>query len=126
VDNLKKISLILESGTAPDKMNLTKHPVRYEFIFGTGSEGITPFEYEMINKSIGDEIVIHVRLDEIPSKFEHMAHFITEHVETKDSFYLKVKIENISASDNREIVKALAANVRHEAGCDCGCGCEGH
>jgi hypothetical protein len=126
VDNLKKITLALESGTSEDKMNLTSKPVEYEFVFGTGSEGITPFEYELANRSVGDEISLHVRKSEIPSFFEHLAPGINERVESSDSFYLKVKIANISAADNREIVKALAGNLTHGDDCGCGCGCGEH
>jgi len=126
VDNLKKIVLTLESGTSIDRMNLTSEPVKYEFIFGTGSNGITPFEYELANKSVGDDVSIHIRKTEIPTKFEHLAPCITESVETSDSFYLKVRIVDISTADNKEIVKALAGNVTHGDDCGCGCGCGGH
>lgn len=126
VDSLKKIGLILESGTSPDEMNLTQEPVAWEIIVGTGSEGITPFEYEIVNKTIDDEILIHLQRTEIPTKFEHLAPFIKEHIETRDSFYLKVRINNISTADTKEIVKALAGNVSHGDDCGCGCGCGEH
>lgn len=124
VDNLKKITLTLEGGTAPDKMDLTPLPVTWQIIFGTGSEGMTPFEYEIANRSIDDEILIPLTRDEIPSKFQHLAQFILENIETRDFFYLKVRIANISNANSREVVKALAENVKHGNGC--GCGCNGH
>jgi len=124
VDNLKKIALTLESGTAPDKMDLTPLPVPWEIIFGIGSEGITPFEYEIVNRSIDDEILIRLTREEIPFKFKHLTQFILENIETRDFFYLKVRIVNISKADSREVVKALAGNVKHGNGC--GCGCDGH
>ena len=46
VKNLKKITLSLKAGTSKDSMNLTPKYSRLEFIFGLGSGGMTPFEYE--------------------------------------------------------------------------------
>ncbi len=123
VDHLKKVTLLLQSGTSADEMDLTPEPVINTFIFGTGSDGITSFEYDLVNKSCNDEIVVNIDQNEILSKFGHLTQFIMENIETRDSFYLKVKITNISSPENREIVEALAGNVKHGGSCDCGCGC---
>ncbi len=122
VDNLKKVTLFLESGTAPDRMDLTSDPVKYEFIFGTGSAGITPFEYKIINRSVADEVVICLQQREVLSEFEHIASFINENIETRNSFYLKVRIGSIAVAENGEIIRALAENVMHGDTCSCGCG----
>lgn len=123
VDNLKKIELLLEAGTTPNKMDLTSQPVKRTFIFGTGSEGLTPFECELANKSSGDEIIVNVERSQIASRFGHMAQFILDDMETQDSFYLKVEIVNITAPENREIVRAISENLKHGDACGCGCGC---
>lgn len=126
IDSLKKVSLLLESGTMPDRMDLTSGPETYTFVFGAGSGGITPFEYEIIGKAVGDEVLIQLRQEEIAVKLEHMSQFITERIPTRDTFYLKVKIIGITTAEDREIVQAMAENIRHGShGCDCGCGCEG-
>ena len=124
IDSLKKVELILEAGTTPDEMDLCSQPVNKTFIFGIGSEGLTPFECELENKSPGDEIIIDVERSQIPSRFGSMAQFIVENIETRDSFYLKVKIGNIESPENREIVKAIAEDLKHGHECGCGCGCE--
>jgi hypothetical protein len=124
VDSLKKIELLLEAGTTPNEMDLTSQPVKRTFIFGIGSEGLTPFECELVNKSPGDEIIIDVERSQIPSRFGSMAQFIVDNIEISDSFYLKVEIVNIESPENREIVKAIAENLKHGDACGCGCGCE--
>jgi hypothetical protein len=107
-------------------MDLTSEAETYTFVFGAGSGGLTPFEYEIIGKAVGDEVLIRMRQEEIAYKFEHMAQLITERLPTRDTFYLKVKIAGITKAENREIVRAMAENIRHGShGCDCGCGCEG-
>ena len=126
IDSLKKVSLLLESGTLPDRMDLTSGPETFTFVFGAGSEGLTPFEYEIIGKAVGDEVLIRMRQEDIAYKFEYMAPLITEMIPTRDTFYLKVKIVGITTAENLEIVRAIAENIRHGShGCDCGCGCEG-
>ncbi len=126
VDNLKKIVLQIESGASPDEMDLLSPPVMWEFIFGTGSEGITPFEYELANKTVGDEILIPVHPAEISARFEHLDYFIRRNIPSNKSFYLKVRIVQISVPENREVVRALAEGTSHGSGCDCGCGCDSH
>lgn len=123
VDSLKKIELLLEAGTGPNEMDLTSQPLKKTFIFGIGSDGLTPFECELENKSPGDEIIIDVERSQILSRFGSMAQFIVDNVETSDSFYLRVEIVNIESPENREIVEAMAENLKHGDGCECGCGC---
>ncbi len=123
IDSMKKISLVLEGGNGPDHMNLTASPIPCEFILGIGSEGLTPFEYELVKRSMGDEFVLQIAEDEIPYQFGHTAYFVFKHIPKTDRFYLKVKIIDVSTPDNREVVKALAENAGHGQGCDCGSGC---
>jgi len=124
VDSLKKIELLLEAGTSPNKMDLTSQPVNCVFIFGIGSGGLTPFECELANKKTGDKMILNIERSQMPSRFGPMAQFIMDNIETRDSFYLKVEIGNIAATDNREIVRAIAENLKHGDACECGCGCD--
>ena len=59
VENLKKITLTLQAGTSPDTMDLTLQYSSFEFIFALGQEGMSPFEYELLNKAEGDEVLLH-------------------------------------------------------------------
>ncbi|MBW1768593.1 MAG: hypothetical protein JRJ65_16305 [Deltaproteobacteria bacterium] len=65
VDSLKKIEILLESGTTSNKMDLTSQPVKKTFIFGIDSEGLTPFECELANKLPGDEVSVNVYIKKI-------------------------------------------------------------
>ena len=58
---LKKISLLLEAGTGPDKTDLTAGPIASEFIFGAGSQGLCPFEFQLAAKKEGDGLSMRVR-----------------------------------------------------------------
>jgi hypothetical protein len=124
VEHLKKITLTIRAGTSSGRMDLIpKHP-EFEFIFGLAPEGMTPFEYELAGKAAGEEILLHLKIETLNKFFEHLIPPIGDLFDGRDDVYLKVKIREISAADNREIVRALAAAAAHGGGgCSCGCGC---
>ena len=124
VENLKKITLTFQAGTSPDKMNLTPNHPEFEFIFGLAPEGMTPFEYEMVDKSEGEEILLHLKKNALNRFFEHLTPPIWDLFDGRDQLYLKARITAVEAADNREIVKAMADMTAHGGGeCGCGCGC---
>ncbi len=124
VEPLKKITLTVRAGTSPDRMDLIpKHP-EFQFIFGLAPEGMTPFEYELVEKAAGEEILLHLERETLHKFFEHLLPPIWDLFEGRDGVYLKAKICEISAVDSRDIVRALADMTAHGGGeCNCGCGC---
>ena len=126
VENLKKITLSFQAGTSADEMDLAlKHP-EFSFIFGLAPEGMTPFEYELVDKIEGDAALLHLNKNTLNSFFEHLSPPIWDLFDGREEIYLKVKILEISTAENREIVKAMADMTTHGGGggCDCGCGCD--
>ena len=124
VENLKKITLSYQAGTSRDTMDLTpKHP-EFKFIFGLAPEGMTAFEYELVEKVEGDDFLLHLKKDDLNRFFAHLNPPIWDLFDGRDEIYLNVKILEISAAENNEIVKAMADMTAHGGGgCDCGCGC---
>ena len=124
VENLKKITLSIQAGTSQYTMDLTPKYPKVEFIFGLGLEGMTPFEYELSDKTEGESVLLHLRKEDFYSFFEHLNPPLTDLFAGKADVYLKVNIDAVTPAENREIVKAMAAMTTHGgAGCDCGCGC---
>ena len=124
VENLKKITLSIQAGTSQDTMDLSPKYPKVEFIFGLGLEGMTPFEYELADRSEGQSVLLHLKKEALYSFFEHLNPPLTDLFEGRDEVYLKVNIDAVTPAENREIVKAMAAMAGHGgAGCDCGCGC---
>jgi hypothetical protein len=124
VENLKKIILSIQAGTSQDTMDLSPKYPKVEFIFGLGLEGMTPFEYELADRSEGQSVLLHLKKEALYSFFEHLNPPLTDLFEGRDEVYLKVNIDAVTPAENREIVKAMAAMAGHGgAGCDCGCGC---
>lgn len=123
VENLKKISLKLEAGTSSQDMDLSLDNPEFEFIFGIGPCGISPFEYELVDKTEGQQILVELKKQNFTLFFEHLHLPISHLIDNRESFFLKVQIEKIAPADHREVVKALADVTAHGHGCDCGCGC---
>ena len=113
VENLKKITLSIQAGTSPDTLDLTlKHP-EIEFIFGLGPQGMTPFEYELADKTEGQSVLLHLKKEAFFSFFEHLHPPLTDLFGGRDEVYLKVNIDAVTPAENREIVKAMAAMTAH-------------
>mgnify|MGYP001813478482 FL=1 len=124
VENLKKITLSIQAGMSQNTMNLTPKYPQVEFIFGLGLEGMTPFEYELADRTEGQSILLHLKKEDIYSFFEHLNPPLMDLFDGRDDVYLKVNIDVVTPAENREIVKAMADLAAHGgAGCDCGCGC---
>jgi hypothetical protein len=126
IENLKKITLSIQAGTSQGTLDLTpKHP-EIEFIFGLGPAGMSPFEYELADKTEGESILLHLKKEAFYSFFEHLNPPLMDLFDNRDDVYLKVDIDAVKPAENREIVKTMAEIAAHGgAGCDCGCGCGG-
>jgi len=124
VENLKKITLSFQAGTSPDAMDLTPKIPQFEFIFALGPEGMSPFEYELVDKTEGEEVLLHIQKQTFYTFFEHLNPPIRDLFDSREDVYLNAKIAAVAAADNRDIVKALAEMTAHGgSGCDCGGGC---
>jgi hypothetical protein len=123
VETLTKVTLRLEAGTTTGRMDLTPAAVEFEFIFGIGSGGMCPFEYQLVNRAAGEKIGIQLRKEERYSLFEHLRPPIMNLFEEHDTLHLKIKILRIEKPENTEVIKALSDMASHRHDCGCGCGC---
>jgi hypothetical protein len=105
---LKKITLSLEAGRTPDHMDLTARSSVFDFIFGLGSGGLTPFEFELADKALGEEINLYLKREEIPQVFQHVILPPLDIPESVHSLYLKMKVMRVVPATQREVIRALA------------------
>ena len=85
---------------------------------------MSPFEYELVDKAEGDEVLLHINKHTFHTFFEHLNPPIGDLFDGRDDVFLNAKIAAVAAADNRDIVKALAEMTAHSGGgCDCGGGC---
>jgi hypothetical protein len=110
IGHLKKVALVME---------WDGQQTPYEFIFGIGTGGLCPFEFDLAGKGVGHESEYHLRRAELSGVFQHLTPpvFLCA---IPDAFTLKVRVVKIVPADQREVVKAMA-----EAS-SCGSHCCGH
>ena len=117
VGPLKKIRLLLEPGTGPDKLDLSLEPIPFEFILGVGSQGLSPFEFQLADKKEGDGLSLHIRVEELSDLFQHLLIPSLAIPESISAIHLNVKIVKVSQADPKEVIKAMA----EAAGCQDHC-----
>ena len=91
----------------------------FDFIFGVGTGGLSPFELHLAGKEPGYEHEFHLKRKELQCFFQHLLPPLFLH-EVPESFTLKVRVVHVSEADQREVIKAMA-----EAS-SCGSHCCGH
>lgn len=124
VEPLKEIKVRYTAGSAPDQTDLIPSAETVRFVFGLGVDGLTPFEFELEGKSVGDRVQYRLSRSRVPEMFGHLLHDMGYLPIQSGEFYLNVEVAGVSEVDQRQLVQALAATT--SCGGDCGCGCGGH
>ena len=118
------VTVSFETGTSQTALDISPIQHKINFIFGLGVDGMTPFEYKLVDKVEGDRVEFLLKKNDCFRFFGHLTPSFVHLVDSCDEVYLKATVEGITPAKNREIIKAMAEMTAHgEAGCDCGCGC---
>ena len=120
VEYLQKITVSVKTGSTADPERLTESFPPVEFVYGLSASGLTPFEYALAEKSVGDEIQLQLHKDQLPHFFGHIRMPIVDPARQPDTILLKARILEIAPADSREVVKTLADIA------NCGDSCCGH
>ena len=120
VENLMKVSVNISVNEASQSSD---QGVPFEFIFGVGPAGITPFEKALFGKSVGECI----RLDIAPTEYGQIVGHLEQPLRKQTGIMtpssMQITVAGIDRAQDREVVQAMAAG----GGCgDCDCGCGGH
>ena len=122
IDNMTKVTLSLEAGSSAEAVDLTPAPVTFEFIFGIGSQGLTPFEFQVAGLAEGEVVVIPVKQSEAGPFFGFHRPPILQWTEGQEVFYLTARVLRVAQAGSREVIKAMAdMTACNECGGDC-CG----
>jgi len=108
VDALKKIELTFEVGSARASSDVTGGPREFAFIFGIGTEGLSPFEFYLSDKHAGEKVSLEMDPLEIPATFQHIAIPLPRIPENPGLVYFTFEITSVAAADNREVIGAMA------------------
>ena len=120
---MMKVNLSFMAGLTPDELDIPLDHPEFEFIFGIGSGGLTPFEYELAEMEAGDSTNIQLRSTDTQRFFEHLYPPVRGLFLDRSELFLNVRITAIGPAEGREIIKAMAEmTARSEGGDGCGCG----
>lgn len=122
ISALKKVTFSFTAGTQMGQNDLNPESSTFDIIYGLGVEGLTPFEFQITDKSEGDSICLRLNPDDVCQTFQHITlpHFNTP--DTADPVFLQFQVEKVVEADSREIIKAMAEmNACSGGSCDC-CG----
>ena len=108
IGNLEKVHLSIETGRTPDSMDLTPNPIPFNFIFGVGTNGLTPFEFELAESHVGETLVLSTTTGKIPELFGHLTHYLPPLPKISEPFYIKIQLLGVSPADQREVIKCMA------------------
>jgi len=117
VEPLRKIRIWVQSGKTPTNMDLTPDPVPLEFVFGVGSEGLSPFEYRLAGKRPGDILTIAMDAGEAGAAFGRLQFPLHVMPQNLSRFYMRVSVEAVSPASNKEVIQAMADMAKCEHGC---------
>ena len=121
---MMKVNLTFRAGVTPDEMNIPLEHPDFEFVFGIGSGGLTPFEYELADLDAGDHIDIQLRDRDTHRFFEHLYPSVRGLFLDRSELFLNVRVTTVGPAEGREIIKAMAEmTARSEGGGGCGGGC---
>jgi hypothetical protein len=116
IENLMKVSLTVKSGDS--EINAP-----FEFIYGVGPQGITPFEKALFGKGVGDRVQFDLSPTDYCETIGHLELPLLKQTGIMRPVSLQVSINGIVKAKDREVVKAMASGGSCS---DCGCGCGGH
>ena len=122
VGPVAKVSLLVRAKAHGRKLE-EDGPASVSFIYGIGSQGITPFEKQLSGKTVGGSVCIRIEPGEQQSFFGHLTCTVMEAVEAPPPVDLEITVSKLEQADDRELVKAMAELSSCGSGCDCGCGC---
>ena len=104
VENLKKINLSIQAERSQENLDEAVTCRSFEFIFGLGPAGMTPFEYELVDKSEGESVLIQLKKENYFQFFEHLNPPLMDAFDKDDKLLLKVNIVSVASADHKEIV----------------------
>ena len=116
IENLMKVSLTLTTGE-------DEPAAPFNFIYGVGSQGITPFEKALFGKRVGDRIQLDLSPTDFCETIGHLELPLLKQTGIMQPISLTVAINAIDKATDQEVVRAMAAGGSCD---DCGCGCGGH
>lgn len=122
IETLKKVTVACKAGTSPGGEDLLSGDETFDFVYGLGTEGLTPFEFRLGGKTAGDTVDFTVSAKDICKTFQHLTIPGLNHAGMNDDVHFTFYIEKVDETESREVIKAMAELSACGGGsCEC-CG----
>ncbi len=120
ISPLTKVSLELSVSVDPPTGQHPEPTTDFSFVFGIGTQGLSPFEMELLGKQPGDHMRMRVGAGQAAEYFEHLLGPLLKSLDTEPPLDFNLEVQAVSRVSDRELVQALAQKGG-EGGCGCGC-----
>ena len=120
---LTKVALKLTVSGERGQERPTAAIIRFEFVFGIGTQGLSAFEMDLSGLSEGARKKIQIEAHETQLYFEHLRCPLLEALRSIPPFDLEIEVLSVTPVTDRELVYALANKEGSGCDCDCDCGC---
>ena len=130
IENLRSVTLEVEiTGKTGDKKSDSFEPVRLEFIYGVATSGLTPYErdlQEMVSGEHFEKVIPGMAIREYLGTLYSTLVAPRNLLIFPEHFVIRTGVISVRASEEKEVVKAIASSLSHgcghtHGGCDCGC-----
>jgi hypothetical protein len=118
---MRKVTLSLSAGEEGKRTEAGLDPKQFDFIFGIGSDGLTPLERILEGRQEKDELLLETKGNDSVHIFQHLWFPEVDALFRQASSFLKITVLSVSEADPRDVIRALAETAR--CGDDC---CGGH
>jgi len=115
---LEKINLLL-SVVDPEKVEPDDgQEWSLSFIYGLGAGGLTPFEQDLADKTVGEILLIRISTARLHSYFHGLELPPLAIPAEQEIFLLRVRIVGVESVSQRELIRAMAATTQcaHDGG----------
>ena len=122
IDPMKMVTVEITASRDADQASLLPDPLEERFIFGIGSNGLSPFEMILAGRTVGEAVDFNVPAT---AQFEFFGHVIPPCLQPPKGFetlHYTARVKDIRPADGKEVIKALAIQTSCGESCDCGCG----
>jgi hypothetical protein len=115
---LEKVNLLLSvrESEEEDQSGYQEWPL--SFIYGLAAGGLTPFEQDLADKTVGETLLIRISISRLPSYFQGLALPFLPVPAGQEIFFLQVRIVGVEAVSQRELIRGMAATTQcgHDGG----------
>ena len=122
IDPMKMVTVEITAARDADQASLLPEPLVERFIFGIGSNGLSPFEMILAGRTVDDRVDFSVPAAEQFAFFGHLIPSCLQPPKGFETLHYTARVKAIRPADGKEVIKALATQTSCGDSCDCGCG----